>query len=155
MQRKDGIEKCSRASRRANIVTRQLQFPNLQVEREKGNTTREEKETTATISNGNKPDIAALQYRKEGKHDNFKNSETVEPPLVLRKVYVNGCGVIQLNRPRSLNAINGEIVRLVLTTLIQWAEDKRVRFVLLMGAGKKAFCAGGYCCVDVRVLVYI
>jgi enoyl-CoA hydratase/carnithine racemase len=55
----------------------------------------------------------------------------------------HGVGVITLNRPQALNAINLEMVRTMFTTLKAWEQDEEVKVVLVKGAGEKAFCAGG------------
>jgi enoyl-CoA hydratase len=56
-------------------------------------------------------------------------------------------GHITLNRPKALNALTVEMVRLIADAFDGWSDDDRVRVVLLDGAGDHAFCAGG----DVRV----
>jgi 2-(1,2-epoxy-1,2-dihydrophenyl)acetyl-CoA isomerase len=48
---------------------------------------------------------------------------------------------ITLNRPRSLNALNGKLVDELLSALRQAAEDSEVKVVILTGAGR-AFCFG-------------
>jgi enoyl-CoA hydratase/carnithine racemase len=60
----------------------------------------------------------------------------------------NGLGVMTLNRPQALNAINLEMVRTMFTTLKDWEQDDEVKVVLVKGAGEKAFCAGG----DIRTV---
>jgi 2-(1,2-epoxy-1,2-dihydrophenyl)acetyl-CoA isomerase len=49
---------------------------------------------------------------------------------------------IRLNRPEKLNALNPELFRALLQSLLRAAEDKSVRAVVLTGAGR-GFCAGG------------
>lgn len=70
---------------------------------------------------------------------------------------IGGLGVITLNRPRALNALNLEMVRELTLILRGWAQDAAVLGVLLRGAarepvdGKRAathFCAGG----DIRFM---
>jgi enoyl-CoA hydratase len=56
-------------------------------------------------------------------------------------------GHLTLNRPKALNALTVEMVRLIARALDGWSDDDRVRVVLLDGAGDHAFCAGG----DIRV----
>ena len=59
---------------------------------------------------------------------------------------VNGgrrIGVITLNRPRQLNALNLEMCALMLRRLRKWRSDTGLVAVLLVGAGDKGFCAGG------------
>ena len=55
---------------------------------------------------------------------------------------------ITLNRPDRYNALNGQMVEELLEAVLTCHEDRAVRAVVLMGAGK-AFCAGG----DVRELI--
>jgi enoyl-CoA hydratase len=57
-------------------------------------------------------------------------------------------GVVTLNRPRALNALNLAMVREMRRALDAWAEDPAVTRVIVQGAGEKAFCAGG----DIRRL---
>ena len=57
-------------------------------------------------------------------------------------------GVITLNRPKALNALTLDMVRLIHPKLTEWAADDGVRCVIVEGAGEKAFCAGG----DIRAL---
>lgn len=55
-------------------------------------------------------------------------------------------GIITLNRPKALNALNLSMTQKLLPTLQKWEHDKTL--VLVKGAGGKAFCAGG----DVRAV---
>lgn len=57
-------------------------------------------------------------------------------------------GVIVLNRPRALNALTPGMVRGLAAALDAWEYDPGVKHVVVMGAGEKAFCAGG----DIRLL---
>lgn len=57
-------------------------------------------------------------------------------------------GVATLNAEKALNALNGDMIRLLDARLSIWAQDDGIAAVLLRGAGDKAFCAGG----DVRAL---
>lgn len=70
---------------------------------------------------------------------------------------VGGLGVITLNRPRALNALNLEMVRELTAILWGWRSDPAVHAVLLRGAAREAsdgkqpathFCAGG----DIRFM---
>lgn len=55
---------------------------------------------------------------------------------------------IVLNRPRALNSLNLEMIRLIQKALDEIEIDEHCQFVLLYGAGEKGFCAGG----DVKAL---
>ncbi|MEN0134296.1 MAG: crotonase/enoyl-CoA hydratase family protein [Rhodococcus sp. (in: high G+C Gram-positive bacteria)] len=52
-----------------------------------------------------------------------------------------GIGIITLNRPKSLNAVNGALSTAVGTLLEQAENDPEVRVVVVTGSGR-AFCAG-------------
>lgn len=55
----------------------------------------------------------------------------------------NGVGVLVLNRPKKLNALNRAVIEEVLRILEECRNDDSVRLLLLEGAGDRAFCAGG------------
>ncbi|NTX04002.1 enoyl-CoA hydratase/isomerase family protein [Myxococcus sp. CA051A] len=57
-------------------------------------------------------------------------------------------GVVTLNRPKALNALNLEMCRQLHPQLDAWAADPAVKAVVIQGAGGRAFCAGG----DVRAV---
>ncbi len=54
----------------------------------------------------------------------------------------DGIGVLTVNRPDKLNALNAETVAELHRALEQLAEDQSVRAVVLTGAGEKSFVAG-------------
>lgn len=60
----------------------------------------------------------------------------------------NKVGVITLNRPKALNALNLNMIRDIYPVLKEWEADPAVSLVLIKGAGDRAFCAGG----DVRAV---
>ncbi len=51
--------------------------------------------------------------------------------------------VATLNSPRSLNALNGEMIDLLYPKLKAWQVENSIAAVFLQGEGDKAFCAGG------------
>ena len=55
-------------------------------------------------------------------------------------------GVITLNRPKALNALNLAMVERLETVLTDWFDDPAVNAVLIRSSSDRAFCAGG----DVR-----
>ncbi|KAG7501635.1 3-hydroxyisobutyryl-CoA hydrolase, mitochondrial [Solea senegalensis] len=73
-------------------------------------------------------------------------SSQVEPEVLLEKVA--RAGVITLNRPKALNALNLPMVRQIYPQLKKWENDNDIDIVLIKGAGVKAFCAGG----DIRAV---
>ena len=60
----------------------------------------------------------------------------------------NKTGIIHLNRPEALNALNLEMAEVFLKQLKKWQMDSNILRVLLTGEGK-AFCAGG----DIKSMV--
>jgi enoyl-CoA hydratase/carnithine racemase len=52
-------------------------------------------------------------------------------------------GLISLNRPAALNALNRGMCVAIHRQLDQWAADDGVSVVIVQGEGEKAFCAGG------------
>ena len=50
---------------------------------------------------------------------------------------------LTLDRPRALNALNGEMCELLTEALLGFASDESVACVAIDGAGGRAFCAGG------------
>jgi enoyl-CoA hydratase len=69
-----------------------------------------------------------------------------EPEVLVEK---RGCGgFLLLNRPKALNALNLNMVRLIAAALDDWERDESIARVVVTGAGGRAFCAGG----DIRLL---
>lgn len=52
-------------------------------------------------------------------------------------------GLVTLNRPKALNSLTLNMIRLIDAQLRAWADDDAVKAIVLLGAGDKAFCAGG------------
>jgi len=50
---------------------------------------------------------------------------------------------IVLNRPKVLNSLNHEMVRLVQKAMDEAKQDQSIRIVLFYGEGNRGFCAGG------------
>ena len=70
-----------------------------------------------------------------------------EPQSPLIETLVDGkLGLITLNRPQAINALNREMISAIRAQLAAWRSDDGVRAVLFEGRGDKGFCAGG----DVR-----
>lgn len=57
-------------------------------------------------------------------------------------------GLVTLNRPKALNALDLGMIRALHPRLLEWARDPRIQAVVIRGAGGRAFCAGG----DVRAV---
>jgi len=55
----------------------------------------------------------------------------------------DGIGVVKINRPQALNALNSEVVEELESALREVEQDADVKVVVITGAGEKAFVAGG------------
>lgn len=60
-----------------------------------------------------------------------------------------GLRTIELNRPNKLNALNGSMIRKIAPRLLEWSKSDMANVIVIKGAGRKGFCAGG----DVQQLV--
>lgn len=72
-------------------------------------------------------------------------SSCAEPEVLLEKV--GRAGVITMNRPKVLNALNMSMVQQILPQLKKWEIDNDTDIVIIKGNGR-AFCAGG----DIRAV---
>ncbi|MEV7604105.1 enoyl-CoA hydratase/isomerase family protein [Paenarthrobacter sp. NPDC089322] len=52
-------------------------------------------------------------------------------------------GLVTLNRPQAVNALNASMVKAMLQQLAVWADDDTIATVLVRGAGDRGLCAGG------------
>jgi len=52
-------------------------------------------------------------------------------------------GVITLNRPTVLNSLNHTMINAMFQQLTTWEKDPTIKAVVIVGAGERAFCAGG------------
>lgn len=50
---------------------------------------------------------------------------------------------ILLNRPKKLNSLNHNMVKLILPRLLEWEKSETAQIVVLKGEGEKSLCAGG------------
>ena len=55
---------------------------------------------------------------------------------------LNNTGIITLNRPKALNALNLDMAKKLFDKLKEWENNNNIKRVLLIGEGKH-FCAGG------------
>ncbi|WP_284985199.1 enoyl-CoA hydratase/isomerase family protein [Arthrobacter sp. fls2-241-R2A-172] len=67
-------------------------------------------------------------------------AETEEDVLFERRGHL---GIVTLNRPKAVNALNAGMVKAMLQQLTDWADDDAVATVLVRGAGDRGLCAGG------------
>jgi len=52
-------------------------------------------------------------------------------------------GLITLNRPKALNALNLDMIRKMYPVIKKWEKSSDVQVIVMKGEGSKAFCAGG------------
>ena len=76
----------------------------------------------------------------------MSDAATAEPETRIERR--GRAGWITLNRPRALNALTLGMVREIAAALDDFERDASVEFVVVTGAGERAFCAGG----DIRWL---
>ena len=70
------------------------------------------------------------------------DDEAATEPLVLSRKS-GSVGLITLNRPRAINALNLSMVRDITNRLAELEADSDVEVIILTGAGDRGFCAGG------------
>ena len=66
--------------------------------------------------------------------------QVVEQPVLFEQV--GAVGVLTLNRPQALNAMNVEMLEALLAFQGKVAGDRSIRVVVLRASGEKAFCVG-------------
>jgi enoyl-CoA hydratase len=76
----------------------------------------------------------------------WSSMDTTAPPVTTRAG--DGTGVIELDRPGALNALDLTMVQLITEALQHWRNDDAVRSVVVRSSSPKAFCAGG----DIRAV---
>ncbi|MFR9753449.1 enoyl-CoA hydratase/isomerase family protein [Nocardia sp. 004] len=64
-----------------------------------------------------------------------------EPEVLIEQR--DGLGLITLNRPKAINALNHPMALAITAALRAWAQDDQVRTVVVTGAGERGLCAGG------------
>jgi enoyl-CoA hydratase len=72
----------------------------------------------------------------------MENQAQAIPPEILTERR-GGVGIITINRPAALNALNLTVLTGVKEALAVWKNDPEVHAIVLRGTGEKAFCAGG------------
>jgi len=55
----------------------------------------------------------------------------------------NRIGFLILDRPKALNSLSLDMVRMITRALLAWRDDDNVRAVVIHSTSEKAFCAGG------------
>jgi enoyl-CoA hydratase len=75
-------------------------------------------------------------------------SNILSPAQTVATVVEGMVGIITLNRPKALNALDQPMCLAIDAALKGWAGDDCIAAVIIRGAGDRAFCAGG----DVRAV---
>ena len=78
--------------------------------------------------------------------DKRRKHPTYDPDAEVTTVVAGHVGVIELNRPKALNSLNVEMIRLIREAVDKWADDDWIQFIVIKSSSDRAFCAGG----DVR-----
>ncbi|NXI41371.1 HIBCH protein, partial [Galbula dea] len=79
-------------------------------------------------------------------HLKMSNNTDSTAEVLLEK---RGCaGIITLNRPKALNALNLSMIRQIYPQVKTWEQDPETFLIIVKGTGGKAFCAGG----DIRAI---
>ena len=60
----------------------------------------------------------------------------------------SGVGIITLNRPKALHALNRAMCEAMIEALQAWRDDETVQSILIDHSGERGFCAGG----DIRMI---
>lgn len=68
-------------------------------------------------------------------------------PEILTRIEA-GVGIITLNRPKVIHALNKAMCEAMTEALLDWRDNAAVRSVLIDHAGERGFCAGG----DIRMI---
>lgn len=78
--------------------------------------------------------------------DKRRKHPTYDPDAEVTAVVAGHVGVIELNRPKALNSLNVEMIRLIREAVDKWVDDDWIQFIVIKSSSDRAFCAGG----DVR-----
>ncbi|NXA90979.1 HIBCH protein, partial [Melanocharis versteri] len=74
-----------------------------------------------------------------------KQTDSTAEVLLEKK---GGAGIITLNRPKALNALNLSMIQQIYPQIKMWEQDPETFLIIIKGTGEKAFCAGG----DIRAI---
>lgn len=85
--------------------------------------------------------LTQLARYKSAKGRNMATTSSLCNSDVILNVQ-NNKGVITLNRPKSLNALNLPMINEIYPVLKQWNEEN-LDMIIIEGTGSKAFCSGG------------
>uniref|UniRef100_A0A8C3VCB8 3-hydroxyisobutyryl-CoA hydrolase n=1 Tax=Catharus ustulatus TaxID=91951 RepID=A0A8C3VCB8_CATUS len=89
-----------------------------------------------------------LKVTKRQSRKMSKQTDSTAEVLLEKK---GGAGIITLNRPKALNALNLPMIQQIYPQIKTWEQDPETFLIIIKGTGGKAFCAGG----DIRVGVSV
>lgn len=69
-------------------------------------------------------------------------TQTVHEEAVVLREDTDGVAILRLNRPKALNALNGDVIRELDRHLAALETAADIHGIIITGAGEKAFCAG-------------
>ena len=97
----------------------------------------------AKITNPAFADIQQKQTRMASSSPPEIKEQPGDEPDDVQFNTLNGIRLIELNRPRKLNSLNGSMARKIVPRLLEWKHSQLATIIVIAGAGEKAFCAGG------------
>lgn len=68
-------------------------------------------------------------------------------PYVLTSTQAS-TGILELNRPKALNALDPDMIAIITAALEEWRDDPEIHRVVIVSNSEKGFCAGG----DIKVV---
>ncbi|XP_060558404.1 3-hydroxyisobutyryl-CoA hydrolase, mitochondrial-like isoform X1 [Ruditapes philippinarum] len=71
----------------------------------------------------------------------YTTSSSVDDEVLIQQIDTKG--IITLNRPKALNALNLNMIQKIMPQMTTWENDPHMTMVIMKGTGDKAFCAGG------------
>lgn len=71
----------------------------------------------------------------------MSSSDTSTDEVILERK--GSKGIITINRPKHLNALNLPMIKTLYPQLRKWETDSGMNLVIIKATGDKAFCAGG------------
>ncbi|OXA59558.1 3-hydroxyisobutyryl-CoA hydrolase, mitochondrial [Folsomia candida] len=102
--------------------------------------------STGSLFAGHLPSCSSFRSRqissscKMSSREQTQKATRSEGEVIFEEI--KGKGVITLNRPKALNALNLSMIESIFPVLKEW-ESANKQFVIIKAEGGKAFCAGG------------
>ncbi len=84
-------------------------------------------------------------------HDRSIQCHLTTPTMTIEEIHVvraHGVGLIELNRPKAMNALSLPMLHAIEQALDDWRDDASIHAVVIYSLNARAFCAGG----DIRFL---